>query len=793
MNRFLFTYILFSISCGLLAQGGDSITEKGKAPKFSLTEKAKTQLIKRADSLYAHAAYMESVRIYADVEHHDKINDDVKAKMAEAYRRNAEFELAEYWYRQYVDDGADTETCLHFAKVLQINDHCDEASTWYKRYLASDPSNADDIEVLADCNNLKSIVDHKDVIFYNLEELNTPSSEYGVMHMNDELVFTSTRKLHKIIKNEDMWTEADFSDLFIAQADEFGSFSNVNRLRGSANRKFHDGLTAFDRNEYRIYFTRNENKSQNASRLRELKLYTAKVEKDGTWQDVKRMDINLKGYSSCHPAISASGSTLVFASNRPGGHGGMDLYISKKVDGQWSKPQNLGKAINSSSNEIFPTISKTNDLFFSSDGHVGLGGLDLFRANLRNKTLNVTGKWNVQNMGSPFNSQKDDFTFAMARDGLSGYIASNRDGGAGKDDIYRWVRTSNDPLVLDWYTKEICLDNIFTNERVQGAEINIYEFADRLKYASEKSNGIQIADKLDEKIRQTILSIIDVRQLRLLDAHKINVAGPKYEEVQMKPNRDYLIVASKDGYFISQKLITADENAAVYNKCVDLSLEPIRTLNGTVAADVPTLDVTTIGIKLFNHCTRKQEIIYPDADGSFTSELKCSCAYDLEVDQFGFESIKKEFGNYLENCKNITEKVDVKLVNNNPFAEEKIEKGKVFTLKNILYEFDSAVLTPSSIIELNYLTALLKENPEITIDLSAFTDSRGQRAYNERLSQERAQSAASYLFKNGVSTDRVVYRGMGEDGLLNRCGDGVKCSEDEHQINRRTEVKITSL
>jgi|GEM_PF-1470721 len=793
MNRILFTYIFLSISFGLFAQGGASVADDKGVSKFRLSDKAKTQLLEKGDSLFVHAAFMESVRIYADVEHNSQINNDVKARMAEAYRCNAEYELAEYWYRQYVDEGVDPQTCLNFAKVLQINDRCPEASIWYKRYLASDPKDANDIEVLSDCENLKAIVNHEEIIFYNLEELNTPLSEYGVMNMNEDLVFTSTRKLHKIIKNEDMWTEGNFSDLFVAQADDFGSFSKVDRLRGSANRKFHDGLSAFDKNEYRIYFTRNENKSQNASRLRELKLYTAKVEKDGSWHDVERMDINLKGYSSCHPTISASGSTLVFASNRPGGQGGMDLYISKKKDGKWSAPQNLGKQINSPSNEIFPFVSKTNDLFFSSDGHVGLGGLDLYRANLRNKMILSEGDWQVLNMGRPFNSNKDDFTFSMAGDGLSGYIASNRDGGTGKDDIYRWVRTSNDPLILDWYNKEICLDDIFTNDRIQDAEIQLFEFADRLKYISEKSNGLEIVEDLDDKIKQTIESVIDVRQLRLLNMYPIAIKGSRYERIKMKPNRDYLIVVNKEGFFTSQKLVTATENAAVYSECIDLSLEPIRNLNGRVTADLDEVELSAIGIKLFNHCTKNKEIIYPDTDGKFTYELKCSCAYDLEVDQFGFEYFKKEFANYFENCSQVTEKVDINLVNSNPFVEEKIEKGKVFTLKNILYEFDSASLTASSIIELNYLVDLLKNQPKVTIDLTAFTDSRGNSDYNMSLSKERAKSAAEHLFRNGIDRVRVQYIGMGESVLLNGCKDGVKCSENEHQMNRRTEVKITSL
>jgi len=793
MKNTLIILILVGFCAISLYGQGTSRVENNDSPKYNLSPRAQDQLMKRGDSLYAHAAYMESVRLFEAVEHSADIDLRTKAKMAEAYRCNAEYELAEYWYRQYVNDGTDARTCLNFAKVLQSNDKCDEASIWYKRYLSTNPLDANDIEVLADCENLKAITEHKEVIFYNMEEVNTPAAEYGAMIMQDNLVFTSTRDLHKIAKHEDMWTDAEFSDLFMASADEFGVFNNIDRLRGGVNRKFHDGLSAFDKNEYRIYFTRNENKAKTANRIRELKLYSAKVNKDGSWYDVIPMSINLKGFSSCHPAISTSGKTLIFASNRPGGHGGMDLYISKKEDDKWSVPVNLGKHINTPNNEIFPTISRTNDLFFASNGHVGLGGLDVFRATTRNKRLDQNSEWKVQNMGKPFNSIKDDFSLSMAADGLSGYISSNREGGAGKDDIYRWVRTTDDPLVLDWYTKSLCIRHTYSRDNITDVDVLLLEFADALRYPEIITEGKNMLDDLSFENQQDILNVIEARQLRLIKVTKLEPKANGFDKVRMKPNRDYMVITQKNGFFVNKKLVTSSENSAVYSSCIDINMEPQRKLAGKLTIDREEVDLRKIAISLFDNCTKRNVLIYPEEDGSFTSQLKCSCSYEIAVDQFGFESFKKELDNYMENCKSLNENVSISLTNTNPFKKEKIERGKVFTLNNILYDYDSAILTQEALVELDYLVTAMRENPTMTIDMSSFTDSRGRREYNYYLSERRAKSAAEYLFQRGIDRTRVKYFGMGENKLLNDCKDGVNCSDLEHKINRRTEVRITSM
>jgi len=245
MKNYTVIIVLFILTSSFTVLGQqDLFSEEQEGRIYKLSEKAQDQLIKKGNKLYEQGAYMESVLLYKDLEHNAEIDVDTKAKMAEAYRRNAEYELAEYWYRQFVDQDSDPTTVLNFAKVLQANDKCDEASKWYKKYLSSNPLDASDVKKFSDCENLKAILEHDGIIFYNLEDVNTPFAEYGAMIMDYNLVFTSTRNLHKVAKHEDMWSDAAFSDLFVASTDEFGAFTEVDRLRGSVNRKFHDGLSA---------------------------------------------------------------------------------------------------------------------------------------------------------------------------------------------------------------------------------------------------------------------------------------------------------------------------------------------------------------------------------------------------------------------------------------------------------------------------------------------------------------------------------------------------------------------
>jgi len=173
----------------------------------------------------------------------------------------------------------------------------------------------------------------------------------------------------------------------------------------------------------------------------ELSIYIADVTNEGDWDNARAFPYNGSGYSSGYPFLSADGKTMYFASNRPDGFGGYDIYVSYFIGTSWSTPENMGPVVNSQGNEISPAMIGS-DLFFASDWHHGLGGFDIFRAERKN------GIWkNVYHLGNGVNSSYDDYGYTYNRDLKRGYIVSNRPGGKGKEDIYRIIKTSENMLI----------------------------------------------------------------------------------------------------------------------------------------------------------------------------------------------------------------------------------------------------------------------------------------------------------------------------------------------------------
>ena len=200
--------------------------------------------------------------------------------------------------------------------------------------------------------------------------------------------------------------------------------------------RYHEGPVSFSKNGNRIFFTRNnyQNGQKQTNRKGDtlLKIYTA-VRNGDDWTSIKELPFNVDDYDQCHPTLSADGKVLIFSSNREGGYGGMDLYKSEFVNGQWSTPMNLGPQINTSQNEVFPYLHEDGKLYFASNGHGGYGGLDVLFAKKMNSTWG-----SPNNIGSPINSLDDDFGYILEPSGQAGYFSSSRRKGLGKDDIYRF-------------------------------------------------------------------------------------------------------------------------------------------------------------------------------------------------------------------------------------------------------------------------------------------------------------------------------------------------------------------
>jgi len=292
----------------------------------------------------------------------------------------------------------------------------------------------------------------------NLKVINSPDLDYNAVLVGDGVIFTSTRaqKSSKFAATAgggklNAWKKK-LSTLFYSQLSD-GILAEPVPLTGAVNDEYHESSATFSYSGNIMFFTRSSAKKGKKGK-RQLKIFMA--EKTGEeWGGIREVPFNGNDFSTCHPAISSDGTRLYFSSNRPGGFGGMDIYVSTYRNQAWSAPVNLGAVINSSGNEVFPYISEDEVLYFSSSDQGGHGRLDIFRSKKVYPDSERT--WQVkQNLGEPFNSPGDDFGFYINADNSGGLFTSSRNGGKGRDDIYYWqlvdkpiFRASIIPPLLD--------------------------------------------------------------------------------------------------------------------------------------------------------------------------------------------------------------------------------------------------------------------------------------------------------------------------------------------------------
>ncbi len=270
----------------------------------------------------------------------------------------------------------------------------------------------------------------------NLVAINSEDLDYNAVLVEDGVIFTSTRgktqdKNGKRVKSY----KKKLSTLFYSRLED-GHLNRPQPLEGDVNSNYHESSASFTKDGKRMFFTRNNTKGKNKKGVVHLKIYSAE-KVNGEWTNIEELSFNSDNFSTAHPSISPDGRRLYFASNRKGGFGGMDIYVSHFKRGEWQKPINVGPVINTTKNEAFPFISEDDILYFSSDKGGGHGGLDVYRSKKMRADSERTWR-HTQNIGEPFNSDNDDFGFYINKEESAGLFTSGRDGGKGRDDIYFW-------------------------------------------------------------------------------------------------------------------------------------------------------------------------------------------------------------------------------------------------------------------------------------------------------------------------------------------------------------------
>lgn len=401
---------------------------------------AQDDMLKKADNLFNNFAFVQATDAYQDLVNNGINTDYAIRQIADsfAYMRNPDSAVV-YYKKAVKQNHVPIEYYYNYSQALRGVKDYKTSREWMKQFKESG-GDIHEEKYLKDSDFLNSIFNSKKQYFLKDIKFNSKYSDFGAYEHNGKIYFTSARDKGDLKKHINSWDEEPFLNIYAIDKNGNDSIiSGKSKLKGKVNSVYHDGPITITKDGKTMYFSRTDFiknvLGRNGEGISNLKIYKASLI-NGKWKNVKELPFNSNHFSNGHPALSPDESKLYFASDRPGGFGGSDIYFVEINNAGYSKPKNLGSIINTNRNERFPFVNKEGALFFSSDGHPGLGLLDIFGtvADENNTILSVI------NLGTPVNSSKDDFSFFMNEDGLSGYFASNRKGGVGKDDIYAFDR-----------------------------------------------------------------------------------------------------------------------------------------------------------------------------------------------------------------------------------------------------------------------------------------------------------------------------------------------------------------
>lgn len=631
-------------------------------------------MIETADEAYLSKDYYNAAEWYENA-YKERKDKDFAIKVADCHMHMRNYKRAISWYKRVISRdklGTYNQYKLEYGKALKMQGEYNDAYAILNEFVEE----SEDVErkkyaalMMNGIAKSAEFGDNVDAIIKPAgRKVNSASSEAGPNSYASDLYFSAIPRKDEIVYNGDLEGETYFK-IYYTGRDDDGEFKKPTALSDEVNREgYHSSHPTFSGDETKMYFVRTLIEE---GEIIETLLYVS--ERNGnTWGAATEVEGDIQGeYTIKHPAIGElyGKEVIFFAGDIEGGFGGFDIYYSEKTgNGSFGTPINLGETINTIFDDISP-FYRDGELFFSSEGYPGYGGLDIF------KTSWDGTKWSeVINMGSGYNSTYDDSGYSLDEEGMQGYLISNRP-------------AERKRSVLS----KTCCDDIFT--------VNMREVViDLMALVTDGENPLKEAE------------------VTLIDLSKgDDKAGPE---------------------------IKSNLNSNSFNFALD--------------ADKPYRVVV------------KRKDYYPDS---------------IEFNTVG---ILDDF--------TVERTIALKAVPPPPpppkEETEIVTINEPIRMSNIYYDFDSDKILPSAEGDLSYILELMNKYTDMIIELSSHTDSKGLTKYNQELSQRRANSAKNWLTSRGVDPSRIQAVGYGESVILNRCVNGVRCSDDEHRFNRRTEFKI---
>lgn len=697
---------------------------------------------KMADTYYKNFDFHKAIPLYEQLLKGNPSDIELNQRLAAIYDHLNDSRSGEKYYSYLVvSKEAKPEYMLNYARILAKNGKYDQAVVWYKNYSKAQTSDPRGSAFAGAYGNMASFYSDSAGVRLTKAPFSGESDDFSPAYYHGSIVFSSDRQRFSIVRSTYNWTQSPYLDLYLAKPND----KEARLFSKQLNTPYHEGPVTFNSTQDTIIFTRSiyyDSKLHKGTEgINRLGLFQASWDgQQNKWINVTPLALNNLEYSVEHPALSPDSRNLYFASDCPGGHGGMDLYVSHRITGEngqqsWSEAENLGPRINSPGNDLFPYLDGQGDLWFASDGIPGLGGLDIFFA-----SKSMSGFSGTVNPGYPMNTRFDDFGYITDSNGENGYLSSDRNNAAGNDDIY----------------------------------------------------------SIQRPFRKHLIQVVDARTRQPLPAVNIEVMADGSAPVRMEssataavllpvnPLKNYQFTASKDKYKQGKIEYTREELRGM--DTVRILMNPLSAVrvNGFVYTALGKAPLSNCTVNLQNETNGMGLKLRTDDQGYFNRQLLPSSDYKISITDLTLQG----------KCNTAELALSTKGIDKDTVINLSIPvycEGDVIALDQIYYDLNKYNIRPDAALVLDKLLKIMKDYPKMKIELRSHTDSRGSAESNMTLSNNRAKSAAEYLYSKGISKGRIVGKGYGETMLINKCADGVNCSEADHQLNRRTEFKILKM
>lgn len=813
-----------------------------------------------ADEYYGQRKYREAIDYYKlALEEKVIVNKYyMLQQVAKTYNYLFDYENAAVYYKELTTFKTEntSENLYDYGQVLRNDGKYEDAKLIFAEYAARE-------DAKADASYFNRIIDygldHKSdgpVAKTSKTNIQTGSRSLGVSFTNSGLIVATPQN----DKYDEKTIYYNLSQITKTTPETFGESTELSK---DLNGPYYEGTPYLFNGGNSLLFSSNsaDLKKYKPTKMDKhaissdgrniLKIYRTDL-KNGEWTEAKELSFNGNGFNCVFPNLSEDGNTLYFASDMDGGFGGYDLWkVNMITDSTWSTPENLGSSVNTFEDETYP-FSKGTKLYFSSKGHPGFGGSDIYVSN------NNDGEFSApMNVGQPLNSTKDDFSFILSEEGTNGYLSTNREGSHGYDLIYYFYDYKPFELISG------IVKNEETGETIAGVIVELYK-----KDANDEWQLVEDMTTEDDGAWQF--------EIDPNETYKVNFIHPDFagedrvipsagdddgehrdqvindlKELGMKAVSKYIdgiVVDAQTGETLKDvqvilseinvngqrtqvgKQVTKDDGAWGFEvdpaKKYDVTF--IHPVYGTKSFAVDNYDGTNYD-KREGQIDNLKKVTFNDDNNNILAGIVLDKITEKPIADVTVRLFEKVNGEWMEVNSMVTGNDGKWMFDIDPTKEYKVEfdksgfdkqdfiiptisdkdkrddiiammnplsmkasgsKDNVIRVDNIYFDFARSHPKEESYPILDNIVDFMNDNPNVKIELSAHTDAVGKDSFNMELSQSRAERCKSYLVKNGIKSSRIVPKGYGETKILNGCIKWNQCTEEENEINRRVEIKV---